>query len=111
MGSGKLPQPEAIRITIQCAAALEAAHQGGIVHRDIKPENLMLRRDGVVKIVDFGLASITVAGEEAKAGLTASGGVMGTPRYMSPEQARGQKPDARSDIFSLGTVLYEMVAG
>jgi Tol biopolymer transport system component len=111
MAYGKLPVDEAIRITIQCAAALDAAHRAGIVHRDIKPENLMLRRDGVVKVVDFGLASITVAGEEPARSLTESGGVMGTPRYMSPEQARGQKPDQRSDVFSLGAVLYEMVAG
>src|SRR5205814_6345526 len=89
--------------------------QDGIVHRDIKPGNIMLRTDGIVKVLDFGLAMLT---EQKDDGLEATtrvktrqGTVMGTPHYMSPEQARGQKMDARTDIFSLGVVLYEMLTG
>ncbi len=116
---GRIEPSEAVDIALQIAAALSAAHAAGITHRDIKPENVIVRRDGIVKVLDFGLAkltepsspgidtqSLTVAGVS-----TASGMVMGTPRYMSPEQARGEKVDARTDIFSLGVMLYEMVAG
>ena len=110
LSSGKLPMQEAIEIGFQCAMALEAAHRAGIVHRDIKPENVMVRPDGVVKIVDFGLARIGEAGQMSPHA-TQVGSVIGTPRYMSPEQARGEKLDARSDIFSLGAVLFEMVYG
>ncbi len=110
LSSGKLPVQEVIEIGFQCAMALEAAHRAGIVHRDIKPENIMLRPDGVVKIVDFGLARIGEAGQTSPQA-TQAGSIMGTPRYMSPEQARGEKLDARSDIFSLGAVLFEMVCG
>jgi eukaryotic-like serine/threonine-protein kinase len=108
---GPLSIDEAVGIALQSALALEAAHSAGIIHRDIKPENIMLRRDGTVKIVDFGLARILEP--ERNGGMDASqtGSVMGTPRYMAPEQARGQKPDARSDVFSLGAVLFEMVRG
>jgi Tol biopolymer transport system component len=101
---------EAIEIGFQCAMALEAAHQAGIVHRDIKPENIMVRPDGVVKIVDFGLARIGEAGQTSPQ-TTQAGSIVGTPRYMSPEQARGEKLDGRSDIFSLGAVLYEVFTG
>src|SRR5262245_17805489 len=112
--------PEAIDIALQAATALSAAHEAGIAHRDIKPENVMARRDGIVKVLDFGLAKLTepaspVIDSQAqtlqRARSTVSGVVMGTPRYMSPEQARGEKLDARTDIFSLGVMLYEMIAG
>lgn len=110
LSSGKVVVQEAIEIGFQCAMALEAAHRAGMVHRDIKPENIMVRPDGVVKIVDFGLARIGEAGQTSPQA-TQAGSVMGTPRYMSPEQARGEKLDGRSDIFSLGAVLYELFTG
>ena len=103
---------EALDLMLQCTAALEAAHRAGIIHRDLKPENVMVRPDGVVKVVDFGLARIgTTDSGAALPGLTQQGHVMGTPRYMSPEQARGETVDARTDVFSLTVMLYEMVAG
>src|SRR5262245_28281831 len=120
---GRLELSEALDIGAQIANALSAAHEAGIVHRDIKPENVMVRRDRLVKVLDFGLAKLseqrlveqsTVAdgGIEDKAKVsTATGVVMGTVSYMSPEQARGQKVDRRTDIFSLGVVIYEMIAG
>jgi len=109
---GLLPVDEALRLARQCASTLAAAHRAGIVHRDIKPENVMIRQpDQLVKVLDFGLARILEPGQDWAIEATQTGSVMGTPRYMSPEQARGQKPDARSDIFSLGAMLYEMIAG
>jgi Tol biopolymer transport system component len=102
---------EVLEIAVQCTLALEAAHRAGIVHRDMKPENIMLRPDGLVKVVDFGLARVSEAGKESSVEATQAGTLIGTPRYMSPEQARGQKLDARTDIFSLGAVFYEMVTG
>lgn len=104
---------EALDVVIQVAGALAAAHQAGVVHRDIKPENIMLRPDGYVKVLDFGLAKLTESYGMATASAidTEPGLVMGTVRYMSPEQARGLPVDARTDIWSLGVVLYEMVAG
>src|SRR5262245_8823290 len=116
----RLDPPEAIDIALQIAAALSAAHEAGITHRDIKPENVMARRDGIVKVLDFGLAKLTAPAAPAiesqaptlhRATNTEPGVVMGTPRYMSPEQARGERLDARTDIFSLGVTLYEMIAG
>jgi tetratricopeptide (TPR) repeat protein len=92
-------------IAVQIASALRAAHQAGIVHRDIKPENIMLRSDGVVKVLDFGLAKLTGTAESE------SGLIMGTTAYMSPEQARGETVDARTDVWSLAVVIYEMIQG
>jgi len=109
---------ESLDVVIQVAAALSAAHAAGIVHRDIKPENVMLRPDGFVKVLDFGLAKLAappvqIAGTEVTRTVlqTDAGLVVGTAAYMSPEQARGQEVDARTDIWSLGVMLYEMVAG
>jgi eukaryotic-like serine/threonine-protein kinase len=112
----KLSMREALDIAIQVAAALSVAHTAGIVHRDIKPENVMLRPDGVVKVLDFGLAKLAAVGspgaETTQLGVnTDAGTVVGTAAYMSPEQARGQPVDARTDIWSLGVMLYEMIAG
>src|ERR1041384_7955845 len=114
---GPLNLPETLDIAIQIAGALAAAHKAGIVHRDIKPENIMLRHDGYIKVLDFGLAKLTEQHEPtseahaAKNVNVSSGLVMGTVKYMSPEQAQGLPVDPRSDIFSLGVVLYEMLAG
>src|SRR2546422_147485 len=111
---------EVLDVAAQIASALSAAHAAGIVHRDIKPENVMRRRDGIVKVLDFGLAKLTErvppdsVDTEAptRAAINTEPGVlMGTAIYMSPEQARGLQVDARTDIFSLGVLIYEMVAG
>jgi serine/threonine protein kinase/Tfp pilus assembly protein PilF len=122
MAEGALTLPDAVDAASQIAGALIAAHSAGIVHRDIKPENVMLRRDGLVKVLDFGLAKgaeitpparlefATDAPVEFRSN-TEPGVVLGTPRYMSPEQTRGLALDARSDLFSLGVMLYEMAAG
>jgi serine/threonine protein kinase/TolB-like protein/tetratricopeptide (TPR) repeat protein len=115
----KLSLLAALEVMAQATSALVAAHEAGIVHRDIKPENIMVRRDGYVKVLDFGLAKLTerpetevdVDAPTAANVKTDPGTVMGTASYMSPEQARGQKVDARTDLFSLGVVLYEMIAG
>jgi serine/threonine protein kinase/Tol biopolymer transport system component len=110
----RLGAGDAIEIAMQIAGALHSAHSAGIMHRDIKPENIMVRPDGYVKVLDFGLAKLTERTNNDDSPLdteTDPGLVMGTATYMSPEQARAQKLDARSDIFSLGIVLYEMVAG
>jgi len=109
---------EALDVAIQVASALAAAHAVGIIHRDVKPENIMIRPDGIVKVLDFGLAKVmdhalvvNHAALTVPAVITDSGVVKGTTSYMSPEQARGLGIDARTDIWSLGVVLYEVIAG
>lgn len=116
LSGGKLSQRKAIDYALQIAHGLAAAHEKGIVHRDLKPENLFVIKDGRVKILDFGLAKLThtEAGPEVTSLPTETGGtepgvVMGTLGYMSPEQVRGLPADHRSDLFSFGTVLYEML--
>src|SRR6266404_1256917 len=119
LACGRMNPHAALDIAVQVASALAAAHEAGVVHRDIKPENIMLRPDGYVKVLDFGIAKLTEQRPtsddhtvETTAVLqTRQGFVLGTAHYMSPEQARGQKVDARSDIWSLGVVIYEMIAG
>src|SRR5438094_5614196 len=119
MAKERMDLPAVFDVAIQATSALTAAHAAGIVHRDLKPENIMLRPDGLIKVLDFGLAKLTeprTANVDTEAPTVARvdtkiGVVMGTASYMSPEQARGLKVDARTDIFSLGVVLYEMVAG
>ena len=114
---GKVPVEDAIDIVVQCAEALSCAHAGGIVHRDIKPENVMIRHDGYVKVLDFGLATTArpatpdATTQTMHGVVTTAGVVLGTMGYLSPEQARGQPIDARTDIFSLGVVFYEMLTG
>ena len=105
MANAELSVREIVALAVQIASALRAAHRAGIVHRDIKPENIMLRSDAVVKVLDFGLAKLTGAAE------VESGLIMGTTPYMSPEQARGETVDARTDVWSLGVVVYEMIKG
>ncbi|MCH7772013.1 MAG: serine/threonine protein kinase, partial [Bacteroidetes bacterium] len=103
---GGLPTDEALKIAIQLAEGLEAAHKKGIVHRDIKSSNIMITEDGKVKIMDFGLAKIKGGTELTKIGTT-----LGTTAYMSPEQAKGEVVDNKTDIWSFGVVLYEMLTG
>jgi eukaryotic-like serine/threonine-protein kinase len=106
-GSGKMSVERAASIGAQVADALDFAHRNGVVHRDIKPANIMIEPGDRVKVTDFGIAKATDSGEH----LTLTGSLLGTPSYMSPEQARGATVDGRSDLFSLGCVLYEMLAG
>lgn len=110
---GPLPPRKAIELAVQIASGLSAVHEKGIVHRDLKPENVFVTRDGRVKILDFGVARAIedVPRATGTLPLTQSGAVMGTAGYMSPEQVRGRPADARSDLFSLGAVLYEMLTG
>src|SRR5205807_3050019 len=117
MTGAQIELTEVLDTMVQVASALAAAHQAGIVHRDIKPENIMVRHDGYVKVLDFGLAKLTepkgsTTDTEAPTRAmvnTDAGTVMGTANYMSPEQAKGTHADARSDLWSLGAVLYEMI--
>jgi serine/threonine protein kinase len=109
---GGLDATEAVTIITQVLQALDAAHRAGIIHRDIKPENIIIRDDGLVKVLDFGIAKLDASQSATVDHLTTrTGVVIGTAAYMSPEQARGQKVDHRTDIFSVGIVLYEMLCG
>ena len=115
---GRLDAPHALTIAVQIAQAVAAAHEAGVIHRDLKPENVMIRVDGYVKVLDFGLAKLTgregfAEDDDAATRLveTRDGVVMGTFNYMAPEQARGSDVDARADLFALGVLLYEMLAG
>ena len=100
-----LPTPEIVRIVSSVASALDYAHANGIVHRDIKPANIMILTNGEVKVADLGIARVMATSK------TQTGVVLGTPSYMSPEQIAGKKVDGRSDLFSLGVVLYELISG
>ncbi|MBO0695233.1 MAG: serine/threonine protein kinase, partial [Verrucomicrobia bacterium] len=119
LARGRMDAGDTLEIAVQVASALSAAHKAGVVHRDIKPENIMLRPDGYVKVLDFGIAKLTEqqpASDDRGMGTTTAlqthtGLLLGTARYMSPEQTRGQSVDARSDIWSLGAVVYEMASG
>ncbi|HSE31047.1 MAG TPA: protein kinase [Pyrinomonadaceae bacterium] len=120
ISASRLRLSEILDISIQITSALAAAHKAHLVHRDIKPENIMVRPDGYVKVLDFGLAKLvqqknksSLSSEEptVRQNLTAKGVVVGTVNYMSPEQAKGERVDERTDIFSLGVLIYEMVAG
>ncbi len=106
IAKGPLEIDEAVSITVQAAAGLQAAHDKGIVHRDVKPANIMLTEGGRAKIMDFGLAKLSWSAD-----LTRTATIMGTAAYMSPEQVRGQQADLRTDIWSLGCTLYEMLTG
>jgi serine/threonine protein kinase len=117
--AGPLPAAEAVRYGIQIADALDAAHRQGITHRDLKPANILVTKAGV-KLLDFGLAKRAAAAvtlgegdptQTMALGLTQAGTIVGTPQYMSPEQVEGKETDARSDIFSFGAVLYELITG
>ena len=118
LGTGPVPPRKAAELARQIAHGLGAAHEKDLVHRDLKPENLFVTQDGRIKILDFGLARVAQPSSAndathtpTRTELTSPGAVMGTVGYMSPEQVRGQTAGARSDIFSLGTVLYEMLSG
>lgn len=121
LADGPIPASQMLEIAEQIAEALAAAHGAGIIHRDIKPENVMVRHDGYVKVLDFGLAKLTAPVgvdpdslsrmDTLRAANTTPGMILGTPRYMSPEQARGLSLDSRTDLFSLGVVLYELLTG
>ena len=101
----RLPVVQVINIILQAATALDYAHRQGVIHRDIKPANMILLPEGQIKVTDFGIARITTSSQ------TETGIILGTPSYMSPEQVAGKKVDGRSDLFSLGVVMYELLSG
>lgn len=114
IATGPLPVQRAVGIVLQVASALEAAHSLGIVHRDLKPDNLLLVRGAAadyIKVLDFGIAKLTTPDDSADKPLTLAGMVYGTPEYMAPEQALGQQVDGRADIYALGVIFFEMLAG
>jgi len=102
----KIPWPETVELVLQICAALKSAHDAGIIHRDLKPSNLLIANDGCIKLTDFGVAQVFASNR-----LTITGGVIGTAEYMSPEQAQGQRATKRSDLYSLGAVMYAMLTG
>jgi eukaryotic-like serine/threonine-protein kinase len=108
MNEGRLPQDRAIRIAIGVLDALDYIHANGVVHRDLKPENIMVDENDNIKLIDFGIASDSSARRLTYANFTAT---LGTPNYISPEQVKGKRGDGRSDIYSIGVILYEMVTG
>jgi len=110
LDGGRLPMPRVIETTLAIARPMAAAHERGLVHRDLKPENVMRTPEGAVKILDFGIAQMRETGD-GPSRLTEEGAVLGTPAYMSPEQIRGGPVDARSDVFSLGIIAYELATG
>jgi serine/threonine protein kinase/Tol biopolymer transport system component len=109
--AGALPAKEASAIALQVAEALEEAHEQGVIHRDLKPANVMITPKGNAKVLDFGLAKLLAAGEDNALSLTEKRGLLGTPLYMSPEQAQGMSLDSRTDLWSLGVVYYEFLTG
>jgi eukaryotic-like serine/threonine-protein kinase len=109
--AGALPAKEATVIALQVAEALEEAHEQGVIHRDLKPANVMITPKGNAKVLDFGLAKLLAAGEDNALSLTEKRGLLGTPLYMSPEQAQGMSLDSRTDLWSLGVVYYEFLTG
>src|ERR1019366_9515583 len=108
---GRLPLDKAVFYLEQLAAALELAHENGVIHRDIKPANILVRREGRLLLTDFGLVKIASEGQNANLRLTGVGVPLGTPDYMAPEQVVGGQVDARADLYSLGVILYQMVTG
>ena len=108
LDEGRIPQDRAIRIAIGVLDALEYIHANGVVHRDLKPENIMVDDDDNIKLIDFGIASDSAARRLTYANFTAA---LGTPNYISPEQVKGKRGDGRSDIYSMGVILYEMLTG
>jgi serine/threonine protein kinase len=106
---GKLPLAITLSVGKQLARALEVAHEQGVIHRDIKPQNMVVEPDGVLKVMDFGIARL--ASRQPESGVTQAGTAIGTPEYMSPEQLAGKEIDARADIYAAGCVLYECLTG
>src|SRR6516165_8935 len=102
----RIPWQKALDFAVQICQALKAAHDAGIIHRDLKPSNLLVTAEGVVKLTDFGVAQVFASNR-----LTVTGGIIGTAEYMSPDQAQGKRASKQSDLYSLGAVLYTMVAG